>query len=1216
MRAFLLFAILGSVFVNLAAAQVEVLHRFGYGPVRPSVPLTLGADGALYGITEGDGQTPAARIFRLNSAGAPEIVGKLDGYPYSPAYGVSPLSLDGQGNLWGSTTKGGFNAGIVFRVDSTGTIAQYTSSFGADTVGGIILQSGGHSYGIAQTPGGGSYAYQVDPAGNVIKLKPPGLPNLVLLLTTHTGMMVGMSQASDGGVDFFQLQIDGATSKIAHAAPAIGLPLALTEGASGTLYGITANGGTSGCGAIFSMARGQDAAILVNFSGDLGGGPSGQLALAGDGKLYGTTTGDTQVAGTVFRFSEDGTFETLGSVPGGVGSGAVGLTTGNDGNLYGTTARGGDYGLGAVFRVGRDGAITVLSSFTPYGVTPTGPLIQDGAGNLYGATKTSGPDLETGIIYKISSAGDFKLLALLPADAGSAPLGGVTFGTDGLLYGTTSSGGAHQYGAAFRVGLDGTVAVLGSFDGINAASPSNPLCLGADGSLYGTCGTDQGGVETVFKITSDGAILKVADLDGTTGYGPQGALVAGPDQSLYGMAAAGGAQGGGGIFRVTMAGGVQPATSFSQIGKASGQMAIGADGALYGILGGAVFQWNWEGAPTNVRITGGGKVGTAGLALAGNGRLYGTIPNTYNDSDESVVSDVDVYCVVLGTHSAPVIGAERSITLNPGSSAPIATGDGYLCATVIAEQGCVFRLPIPPNHAPIAQDSRFSVKPGTFTLNVLAGASDSDHDALTITSVTQGAQGSVVINADQTLSYTADPGFSGLDHFTYQITDGHGGTASANVTIYNTVPTAPDIRYDMPLKPAPVTVDVLAVASDPDSGQVLEITVLSAPAYGTATIGQGKVTYTPKPAFTGLDSFSYTVSDGCGGTATGTVRIFDTPLAVAGVYGGTVFSPLAEYLVGPINLTVSKTGNFTASFAGLRVKGTLLPDGTFVGKGTRFDGTYTVHFQIDPVTCVLTGTAVDHTGYTLDLNGAKRVYTAQNPAPQAGGYTFATEWPSVFAIPDKLNPHVGNGYGIMTVSRAGSVRFMGRLGDGAPWSGGANLYGRGVCAFHAQASYPGYLSGTITCSLTFVDSPDSDVTASFSWYRFVATSLEAVNPSTPYYSIDAIFTASRYSASQRPLTIVGQTSNVVAEYDSGPLLEPVDETLSWSARNVIRVDAKGGPRAEFSVDPKTGFFSGSFIDPANHQPSAFSGVCLQKANRASGSFRYPRGFGTVTLTPY
>jgi hypothetical protein len=71
----------------------------------------------------------------------------------------------------------------------------------------------------------------------------------------------------------------------------------------------------------------------------------------------------------------------------------------------------------------------------------------------------------------------------------------------------------------------------------------------------------------------------------------------------------------------------------------------------------------------------------------------------------------------------------------------------------------------------------------------------------------------------------------------------------------------------------PVTINVLANDSDPD-GDPLTVTGVTDPPNGTAVNnGDGTVTYTPDCGFFGIDSFDYTISDGQGGTDTGTVTV-------------------------------------------------------------------------------------------------------------------------------------------------------------------------------------------------------------------------------------------------------------------------------------------------------------------------------------------------------
>ena len=66
------------------------------------------------------------------------------------------------------------------------------------------------------------------------------------------------------------------------------------------------------------------------------------------------------------------------------------------------------------------------------------------------------------------------------------------------------------------------------------------------------------------------------------------------------------------------------------------------------------------------------------------------------------------------------------------------------------------------------------------------------------------------------------------------------------------------------------TIAVLANDSDLD-GDTLTVTSVTVPAHGTATVNpDGTIAYTPAANFNGVDSFSYTVGDGNGGSATAT----------------------------------------------------------------------------------------------------------------------------------------------------------------------------------------------------------------------------------------------------------------------------------------------------------------------------------------------------------
>jgi outer membrane protein OmpA-like peptidoglycan-associated protein len=78
------------------------------------------------------------------------------------------------------------------------------------------------------------------------------------------------------------------------------------------------------------------------------------------------------------------------------------------------------------------------------------------------------------------------------------------------------------------------------------------------------------------------------------------------------------------------------------------------------------------------------------------------------------------------------------------------------------------------------------------------------------------------------------------------------------------------------------TTVVNALANDTDAdGDALSITAVSAPGKGTAIISGNKINYTPNAAScsVGTDTFTYTISDGKGGTSTATVNVALQPPA-------------------------------------------------------------------------------------------------------------------------------------------------------------------------------------------------------------------------------------------------------------------------------------------------------------------------------------------------
>ena len=249
------------------------------------------------------------------------------------------------------------------------------------------------------------------------------------------------------------------------------------------------------------------------------------------------------------------------------------------------------------------------------------------------------------------------------------------------------------------------------------------------------------------------------------------------------------------------------------------------------------------------------------------------------------------------------------------------------------------------NNDPVADDDSATVaEDGEVDIAVLDGDTDADDDALTVESVTQGANGAVSINADGTVKYIPTANFNGEDTFSYSVSDGKGGTDSAAVMVtvssVNDNPTAVDDTATVKEGTDATVIDVLANDGiAPDTDETLTITETSDPAYGTVSIAEGgaSLSYQPDADYAGGDTFTYTVSDGNGGTATATVTITvdsvnTKPVAVGDTYSTDVDTPLLVAAPGVLANDSDDDGDaMTVNLVTNPTHGSLMlyPDGSF-----------------------------------------------------------------------------------------------------------------------------------------------------------------------------------------------------------------------------------------------------------------------------------------------
>ncbi len=337
--------------------------------------------------------------------------------------------------------------------------------------------------------------------------------------------------------------------------------------------------------------------LVASFGGGKGSPkvPYAPLVQDAAGNFYGTTQqGGGRQAGTVFSLTAGGTLSRFYRFNGGDGAVPTApLTSDAAGNFYGTTEDGGYYGAGTAFQLTADGTLTVLHDFggTDDGAYPEGGLTFGTDGRLYGTTAQGGY-YDGGTVFRLDASGDNYAVGYdfdSSADDARLPNAGLILATDGTLYGTTTYGGYHDSGTAFQIATDGSLTILHDFTGEEGGFPDAALLQADDGNFYGT--TSGGGpydAGTVFRLTPTGTLTRLYDFpDKKDGLQPEASLIQASDGLLYGTTYYGGTEGGGSVFVIARDGsGFTTLHSFAG-GDVDGANPLAAllqarDGTLYG----------------------------------------------------------------------------------------------------------------------------------------------------------------------------------------------------------------------------------------------------------------------------------------------------------------------------------------------------------------------------------------------------------------------------------------------------------------------------------------------------------------------------------------------------------------------------------------------------------------------------------------------------------
>jgi large repetitive protein len=256
-----------------------------------------------------------------------------------------------------------------------------------------------------------------------------------------------------------------------------------------------------------------------------------------------------------------------------------------------------------------------------------------------------------------------------------------------------------------------------------------------------------------------------------------------------------------------------------------------------------------------------------------------------SDPDSNPITVTNVSNGEFGT--ATVGGGGTSVTYTPGATRAASDAITYSISDGTNSASATAVITI-ANGPPIAVADAISVNraanPG-ITFDPRVNDTDPGQDPVTVTNKTNGTKGTVTIGPGGTsLTYKPTAPLYGADSFTYTLTDDGGlstiGTVNVTINFVNTAPVANDDFFQKYVTTAAFTVGLTPRTNDTDpESDPITITGKTNGTWGTVTIVSGQTlsyqrtsNYPPINGFV-TDSFTYTISDGQGGTDTGLINI-------------------------------------------------------------------------------------------------------------------------------------------------------------------------------------------------------------------------------------------------------------------------------------------------------------------------------------------------------
>lgn len=233
---------------------------------------------------------------------------------------------------------------------------------------------------------------------------------------------------------------------------------------------------------------------------------------------------------------------------------------------------------------------------------------------------------------------------------------------------------------------------------------------------------------------------------------------------------------------------------------------------------------------------------------------------------------------------------------------------------------------------------------------------------------------------------------------------------------------------------------------------------------------------------------------------------------------------------------------------------------------------------------------VSNEDWTADIIADRAVFNAKtSPAPLSGRYTLLIAGTNNggATLPQ------GNGYGTLSISKAGVTSFTGSLADGTRVSQSVPVSQAGQWPLYASLyDGQGSLLGWITIGET------SELGGDIAWTR--PTTLNSRYPSGFAWITEMI--GARYNVPTKGFNVFESTnSSLVLTLDGGGLSPGITNSFTLDGRNHVKQPTLA-KRLSLAFNPSTGLFTGSQAIPGMRQTLSFKGAIVQGQVLGGGYF--------------